>query len=73
MQEAGSALLGEMPCAGSSARGCGTVSVGSTSKVDMSLSHNSTTVLGQIPAPAGAQFLLLAKRMSVPGWVPYLF
>ena len=49
------------------------MSVGSTSKVDVSLSHNSTTVLGQIPAPAGAQFLLLAKRMSVPGWVPYLF
>lgn len=46
------------------------MSAGSTSKVDVSLSHKSTTVLGQVPAPAGAQFLLLARRMSVPGWVP---
>ena len=44
--------------------------VGSTSKVDVSLSHKSTSVLGQVPALARAQFLLLARRMSVPGWVP---
>ena len=51
----------------------GAMSVGSTSKVAVSPSHKSTTVLGQTPAPAGAQFLLLARRMSVPRWVPYLF
>lgn len=47
--------------------------MGAMSKAAVSPSHKSTTVLGQIPAPAGAQFLLLARRMSVPCWIPYLF
>lgn len=44
--------------------------MGSISKADVSLSHKSTTILGQIPAPAWARFLLLARRVSVPGQVP---
>lgn len=46
------------------------VSVGSISKADVSLSHKSTTILGQIPAPAWARFMLLARSVSVPGQVP---